>query len=115
MKYRGLTQLYMNDAPGNQGDINKVAKRTVRRSMFPRIPEEVFVVNKAPGNGTACHPFAPQNNGAQQIKSQGKDMEANLFPHLYPKGTGYWVEGKGDASRTFEEDTNIKVYGADLA
>jgi hypothetical protein len=48
-------------------------------------------------------------------KAKGKDMEANLFPHLYPKGTGYWVEGKGDASRTFEEDTNIKVYGADLA
>jgi hypothetical protein len=34
--------LLLNPAPGNQGDITKVAKRTVRRSMFPRIPENVF-------------------------------------------------------------------------
>jgi hypothetical protein len=46
-------------------------------------------------------------------KAKGKDMEALLFPHLYPKSTGYWVDGKGDAARSFEEDMNIKLQSHD--
>ena len=97
---------------GGLGDINLIVKRSVRRSMFSRIPEDIKYL-ELPERIALRKKDLPKS----KVKKNDKDLEGKLFPWLYPKGTGYWVDEKtakaGKASRSFEEDMEIKLNSFD--
>ncbi|KAJ3291466.1 hypothetical protein HK104_006081 [Borealophlyctis nickersoniae] len=92
---------------GNLGDPKLLAKRCVRRSMFSRIPDDLSELDMTQKRAMRMA------SAPTKAKAKGKDLEAKCFPWIYPKGTGYWVDGKGDAARSFEEDMEIKLKSVD--
>ncbi|KAJ3041419.1 hypothetical protein HDV00_009399 [Rhizophlyctis rosea] len=92
---------------GNQGDVKLICKRSVRRSMFSRIPDELYL--ELPERIALRKKDLPKS----KVKKNDKELEGKLFPWIYPKGTGYWVEGKGATARSFEEDMEIKLNSFD--
>ncbi|KAF9987296.1 hypothetical protein BGZ75_000759 [Mortierella antarctica] len=93
---------------GTQGDPKDLIPRAPRLSMFSRIPEsmqDLSLEERRALRLAGCPTPA---------KAKGKNVEALLFPWLYPLGTGMYADGtKGANCRSFKDDMEMKLKSAD--
>ncbi|KAG0312381.1 hypothetical protein BGZ99_009542 [Dissophora globulifera] len=97
-----------NKGGGSQGDPKDLIPRAPRRSMFSRIPEDMqdlSLEDRRRLRLAGCPTPA---------KAKGKNVEALLFPWIYPASTGMYADGtKGPNCRSFVDDMEMKLNSAD--